>query len=417
MQSYCLMAVVSIFFLGTCLMYLKDNDIFEDEVILKFKRLIMVLIVEIAVDLVFVLLEGKETVGWLLYILKAGELVMNPMLAFLVFEIFYDEKLRTRNRVTRVLRRGMQLTVAANVVLQVVGVFTRTVFFLDESNVYHRGDYMWLYVLILLVMISMAVLEIVMFSSRTQGMMKATLGAFTCILVAGVFLREVFPRMNYDFLCMAVSVTFLLIYYSNVTLRIDPLTQLLNRLVYETALKRIRYTTVVLVFDANKFKKINDEHGHKRGDKALKQLAYLIRKTYGEMAYCFRQGGDEFCVILKKGVFDRLVAESPDDDDAYKVKEMLKGKIDEALSEHVKVINQAKNYLKYGVARGGCIYYGEEYAGDVERMTMAQVAAKADDEMYEQKRKMKEEESAEAKVEAEAEAKVEAEAEAKAEDA
>lgn len=407
MQSYCLMAVISIFFLGTCLMYLRDNDIFEDEVILKFKRLIMVLIVEIAVDLVFVLLEGKETVGWLLYILKAGELAMNPLLAFLVFEIFYDERLRTRNKVAGMLWQAMRLTVVASVVLQIVGVFTGAVFFLDESNVYHRGSYMWLYLVILAMAILMMVLEIVMFSSRTQGMMKATLTALSSVLALGILLREFFPRMNYDFLCMSASVTFLLIYYSNVTLRIDPLTQLLNRLVYETALKRIKFTTVVIVFDANKFKKINDEHGHTRGDKALKQLAYLIRKTYGEMAYCFRQGGDEFCVILKKGVFGKLVAESPDGDGEHEVKEMLESKIDEALSEHVKVINQAKNYLKYGVARGGWIYYGEDYTGDVERITVAQAVAKADEEMYKQKRKMKEEELAEAKVEAEAEAKAE----------
>lgn len=417
MLSYCLLAGISICFLVMCLMYLKDNDIFEDEVILKFKRLIMVLMVEVAVDSVFMLLEGKETVRELLYILKAGELSMNLVLAYLVFDIFYDERLKTRNKVAGMLWCVMRLLVVASVVLQIVGVFTGAVFFLDESNVYHRGSYMWLYLVILATAILMVVLEIVMFSNQTQGMMKATLAALSSVLALGILLREFFPRMNYDFLCMVASVTFMLIYYSNVTLRIDPLTQLLNRLVYETALKRIKYTTVVIVFDANKFKKINDEHGHKRGDKALKQLAYLIRKTYGEMAYCFRQGGDEFCVILKKGVFDKLVAESPDDDDAYKVKEMLKSKIDEALSEHVKVINQAKNYLKYGVARGGWIYYGEEYAGDVERMTMAQVAAKADDEMYEQKRKMKEEELAKAKVEAEAEAKVEAEAEAKAENA
>ena len=47
------------------------------------------------------------------------------------------------------------------------------------------------------------------------------------------------------------------------------------------------------------FKQINDRYGHLQGDVCLAEIADCIKKAYARCGYCYRIGGDEFCVLLK----------------------------------------------------------------------------------------------------------------------
>ncbi|MBR9828362.1 MAG: diguanylate cyclase [Oceanospirillales bacterium] len=89
--------------------------------------------------------------------------------------------------------------------------------------------------------------------------------------------------------------------------RTDALTGLLNvRHLVETltqclraAQRRLESLTVVFL-DINDFKRINDEEGHQRGDEILRTVADAIRLISRTEDYCFRYGGDEFCIILPR---------------------------------------------------------------------------------------------------------------------
>ncbi|WP_423189167.1 sensor domain-containing diguanylate cyclase [Alkalibacterium sp. f15] len=54
----------------------------------------------------------------------------------------------------------------------------------------------------------------------------------------------------------------------------------------------------LIVLDLDRFKKVNDTHGHQAGNEILKQLAKLLRKQLNEDAYIARFGGEEFIVLL-----------------------------------------------------------------------------------------------------------------------
>lgn len=56
-----------------------------------------------------------------------------------------------------------------------------------------------------------------------------------------------------------------------------------------------------VVFDVDDFKQINDRYGHIQGDLCLAGIAECIKKSYANFGYCYRIGGDEFCVLLKNG--------------------------------------------------------------------------------------------------------------------
>ena len=54
----------------------------------------------------------------------------------------------------------------------------------------------------------------------------------------------------------------------------------------------------VILLDLDNFKIINDEYGHLAGDRALQEVARVLRQTTRPYDTCIRYGGDEFVVLL-----------------------------------------------------------------------------------------------------------------------
>jgi len=87
----------------------------------------------------------------------------------------------------------------------------------------------------------------------------------------------------------------------------DPLTQLYNRRYFYTEanylLERARNEQTplsLLIMDIDKFKQINDSHGHPVGDQVIVLLADLLRKNSREEDLIARFGGEEFVILLPK---------------------------------------------------------------------------------------------------------------------
>ena len=54
----------------------------------------------------------------------------------------------------------------------------------------------------------------------------------------------------------------------------------------------------VILLDLDDFKTINDQYGHLAGDRALQEVARVLRQTTRPYDTCIRYGGDEFVVLL-----------------------------------------------------------------------------------------------------------------------
>ena len=54
----------------------------------------------------------------------------------------------------------------------------------------------------------------------------------------------------------------------------------------------------MVVIDLNGFKAINDQYGHHTGDRALREVANVLRATIRPYDVCARYAGDEFVVVL-----------------------------------------------------------------------------------------------------------------------
>ena len=85
----------------------------------------------------------------------------------------------------------------------------------------------------------------------------------------------------------------------------DALTGLPNRRAFDAALEdqwtltaRDGIDSFVVVADLDRFKELNDRHGHATGDEALRQVGGALRRTVRATDFVARLGGDEFGIIL-----------------------------------------------------------------------------------------------------------------------
>jgi diguanylate cyclase (GGDEF)-like protein/PAS domain S-box-containing protein len=84
----------------------------------------------------------------------------------------------------------------------------------------------------------------------------------------------------------------------------DSLTGIPNRsylmkhlnLILESA-RRGNFKFALMLFDIDKFKRINDVYGHTCGDVVLKEIAQVVQNTISDLDFVARLGGDEFVII------------------------------------------------------------------------------------------------------------------------
>jgi len=157
----------------------------------------------------------------------------------------------------------------------------------------------------------------------------------------------------------------------------DALTGLANRRYFLERLVRALRTAerqdrmiAVLFIDLNRFKELNDTHGHEAGDQLLTEVARRLKLAVREIDAVARLGGDEF-VILLEGL-------DPDPNQATAATEAVVAKIHLALGEPYTlgaIRHSASASVGVKVAAGR----GE---------TPERVLREADKAMYEAKRRL-----------------------------
>jgi diguanylate cyclase len=87
--------------------------------------------------------------------------------------------------------------------------------------------------------------------------------------------------------------------------RTDSLSGLLNRRSWEDAVsaefqrcRRGGRVATLLILDIDRFKRINDRHGHPAGDEVIRRVAAVLRDTSRKEDVAGRYGGEEFGIIL-----------------------------------------------------------------------------------------------------------------------
>jgi diguanylate cyclase (GGDEF)-like protein len=131
--------------------------------------------------------------------------------------------------------------------------------------------------------------------------LEDALGREVGVAVASLdYLANIQDRLSQPKIIEEEKISFI----ATTTLR-DELTGLFTRDVFETLLKKEierarRHGTslCLLMIDIDDFKRVNDTHGHLKGDEVLNRLGATIRKSVRTMDVAARYGGEELVVIM-----------------------------------------------------------------------------------------------------------------------
>lgn len=147
----------------------------------------------------------------------------------------------------------------------------------------------------------------------------------------------------------------------------DMLTDMYNRNSYDEWVKENVQMpgTLIITFDLNNLKYCNDTLGHAIGDDYIKNAAGIIAEVFGNSGNCYRIGGDEFCAVIPKqnkiDLEDKLMQ----------------------LEQEQKRYNAGLEYPYMQIAYGYA-----EYDAQTD-LDIEDTRSRADEKMYEMKRRMK----------------------------
>jgi len=163
----------------------------------------------------------------------------------------------------------------------------------------------------------------------------------------------------------------------------DPLTKLPNRRLLldrlsqvMSASKRTRKYGALIFLDLDKFKPLNDTHGHEAGDSLLVEAANRLRSCVRETDTVARMGGDEFVIVLAQLSTDSATAKQ----EAEMLTEKIRTELAKAYVLKVTDKNSAEIIVEHHCTAsiGATLFIDEkDYINDILRH--------ADDAMYQAK--------------------------------
>ncbi len=151
----------------------------------------------------------------------------------------------------------------------------------------------------------------------------------------------------------------------------DPLTGVYNRRYFDETIetelqrsKRYNHPISFLMLDIDRFKEMNDRFGHQTGDKVLQTVASLLHEQVRENDLVVRYGGDEFLIVL------------PETNGEL---QMITKRIQQAVAKR----NKENPLLDFPVT----LSIGAAHWEPKSDLTIEQVLAKADERMYQEKKR------------------------------
>ncbi|MBO7600268.1 MAG: GGDEF domain-containing protein [Lachnospiraceae bacterium] len=253
------------------------------------------------------------------------------------------------------------IPILLDVVVCAINLWYPILFRYDDTGYFIRGPLGYFtHAVGLLYMVIMLERTIRLFKERS--IQEAIIILYVSAVTVVALCMETFGLSEY-LISTAMAAGFLM-YYMFMQVQFssrDPLTNLLNRSAfYSDSEKRFTDIRGIISIDMNELKWINDTKGHAAGDEALKTVSTALHDGLGSKFPLYRVGGDEFVAIC-----------------------------------YVKEIEKAKEAIERARAELAktpyCCAFGLSFEDDGVNISIDTHLKNADIEMYEDKKRLKEE--------------------------
>lgn len=197
--------------------------------------------------------------------------------------------------------RANKLLIIAQLVymaLLAISIPFGVIFNVDADNHYTRGAFFELYVAAYYISTIYLLVSTVRVARKYQNRGRNCVFMIVAFLLLCTMIQVAFPQVHIAWFCVSLLAIVYSVYCNIMWQQLDGLTGLLNQNSYLNKTVSLNHDMILIVFDIDDFKKINDNCGHTAGDRCLKETADCIKKAYSNDGLCYRIGGDEFCVLL-----------------------------------------------------------------------------------------------------------------------
>jgi diguanylate cyclase (GGDEF)-like protein len=276
-----------------------------------FYRMIVFNMVVLIVEIMAWAFDGinTQTAIFINFTFNVLLILMEPTMAAMWLS-YVDYKIyNSRERLKRRMFY-LQPTIFAAILL-IINIFYPVAFSLDNQNVYHRGDWLWLSLLFVFGMILYSIFLAVKNRKELTERMVLFVGIFALLPVLVSFIQLFVYGLILTWTVVALGVVFAYYLIEITGNSEDHLTGLYSRRKMEEILTgkvEEQDAFSVIMLDLENFKGINDRYGHKKGDETLQQLTKILLRVFKDDFHVTRIGGDEFLMISKHPIFMDLLS-------------------------------------------------------------------------------------------------------------
>ncbi len=268
------------------------GNVFDKKMERNFLIALILTTVLVFCDFIEAQLVGLSFVLNLRYITAILAYIIRPTTLVLIISLLLSTR---KNKYKEVL---LWTPIIIEVILMVSTPFTHLVFYYDQNNIFHRGP-LGYFAHILGLMYLLVFVYVVIRMSKEVNQLEILTVAFICVICISATVLESFYGARY--LMPGAITASLTIYYLYIYVQlnnVDILTNLLNRRSFFIDVNKISNVPMaVIVIDLNDLKKINDTQGHTAGDVAISEVAKIIKGISGKAYKAYRVGGDEFMIL------------------------------------------------------------------------------------------------------------------------
>lgn len=285
--------LVNIFFLSV---FLWTNAVFDRKTTKYFSVCIVLLLVLTATESIdYAMRYFPERVFLRTAMAMLGYMIRPWLIYLMILVVKYD---------TLKERFIFAIPAVLNVLAESTALFCGLAFYYDEVGVLRHGPLGYsphicsaVYIVLFLIFSAQFFKE--------RNYMEA--GIILGIVIACVVATAIESFTDHEGMLRAastLSLTFFYLYFCAQSLKRDALTKVSNRhCFYRDSQKYKDKLVAVLSIDLNGLKNINDTDGHAAGDEAICITAECIRKNLEKGCFLYRTGGDEFAVLCTKNAF------------------------------------------------------------------------------------------------------------------
>lgn len=209
------------------------------------------------------------------------------------------------------------------VALLILNFFIPVVFTVSENNVYERGRYYMIFVIIGFVLILYGYAFYLLAKLQNPSLRYFPVIEFLMPIFLGNIIQMWIYGISILPVSFAIAFAGITISLQNECIYVDKLTGVYNRYELDRILKsrslKRSGKVAAMMLDLNGFKAINDNYSHEEGDIALVNFARILSRAIASDGIVIRFAGDEFIIILHRAKDIDL--------EAYKAK--LQAKVDE----------------------------------------------------------------------------------------